>query len=66
MIASQVKEIMEDQGVTMRELVNRTGLSMQTVNRARGNMIGRCTLETLAVIAAALGAKTKDLYREES
>jgi len=65
MIASQLKEIMEDQGVTMRELVSRTGLSMQTVNRARGQMIGRCTLNTLATIAAALGVKAKDLFEED-
>lgn len=64
MIASQVKEIMEDQGVTMRELVSRTGLSMQTVNRARGDMIGRCTLDTLAAIAGALGCRVKDLFEE--
>lgn len=64
MIASRVKETMEAQGVTMRELIARTGLSMQTVNRARGPMIARCTLETLASIAGALGVTTKDLYEE--
>ncbi|WP_027190358.1 helix-turn-helix domain-containing protein [Fundidesulfovibrio putealis] len=64
MITSRVKETMESQGVTMRELISRTGLSMQTVNRARGAMISRCALETLAVIAGALKVKTKDLYEE--
>ena len=65
MIISRVKETMEGQGVTMRELMSRTGLSMQTVNRARGPMIARCTLETLATIAAALGVKVKALFEEE-
>ena len=65
MITSRVKEVMEGQGVTMRELVKRTGLSMQTVNRARGDLIGRCTLDTLATMATALGVKVKDLFEEE-
>ena len=64
MITSRVKETMEDQGVTMREFTARTGLSMQTVNRARGPMISRCTLETLAAIAGALGVEVKDLFEE--
>lgn len=64
MMLSRVKEVMKDQGVTMRELVNRTGLSMQTINRARGQMIGRCTLDTLATIAGALGCRVKDLFEE--
>ena len=64
MIVSRVKEVMQGQGITMRELVGRTGLSMQTVNRARGEMIGRCTLDTLATIAGALGVKVKDLFVE--
>ena len=38
---------------------------MQTVNRARGPMIVRCTLETLATIAVALGVKIKDLFDED-
>lgn len=65
MIVSRVKEVMQGQGITMRELVGRTGLSMQTVNRARGEMIGRCTLDTLATIARALGCRVKDLFKEE-
>lgn len=65
MITSRVKEVMKGQGITMRELVNRTGLSMQTINRARGDLIGRCTLDTLATISAALGTKVKDLFSED-
>jgi DNA-binding Xre family transcriptional regulator len=64
MLTSRVKKTMEDQGVTMRELTAKTGLSMQTVNRARGPMIDRCTLGTLATIAAALGVKVKELFEE--
>jgi len=64
MITSRVKETMKDKGITMRGLVSRTGLSMQTVNRARGQMIGRCTLDTLATIAGALGCRVKDLFEE--
>lgn len=65
MITSRVKEEMEGQGVTMRELVNRTGLSMQTINRARGPLISSCTLDTLRFIAGALDVKVKDLFTED-
>jgi len=65
MLKSKVKPAMSDANVTMRALVAKTGLSMQTVNRARGPMIVRCTLETLATIAVALGVKIKDLFDED-
>jgi len=64
MISSKVREVMDSQGVTVREVIERTGFAKETINRARGPMISRCTLETLAVIAGALGVKTKDLYDE--
>jgi DNA-binding Xre family transcriptional regulator len=41
-----------------------TGLSTCTIHRARGDMIGRCTLDTLTSIAGALGVKVKDLFEE--
>lgn len=64
MINSKVKEIMEEHGVTVRALAEKTGLALETVMRARGNMIGRCTLDTLAAIAAALGCQLKELFEE--
>lgn len=64
MITSKVKEIMEKQAVTVRSLAERTGLALETIMRARGPMIGRCTMDTLSIIAEALGVKTKNLYDE--
>jgi len=64
MLKSRIKEVMEQKGVTIRQLVSMTGLSSGTLHRARGDLIGRCTLDTLATIAAALGVKTKALYEE--
>lgn len=64
MIQSKVREVMEAQGMTVRKLMELTGLADGTILRARGPMIARCTLETLATIAGALGVKAKDLYEE--
>ena len=65
MLKSKVRQVMGEKGVTVREVVEKTGLAKETVNRARGPLVARCTLETLAIIATALGVKTKDLYEED-
>ncbi|MFU2210800.1 helix-turn-helix domain-containing protein [Solidesulfovibrio sp. C21] len=64
MITSLLKGLMEDRGMTVRGLAQAAGLTEKTIMRARGQMIGRCTLDTLATIAGALGVRTKDLYEE--
>ena len=65
MLKSRIKEVMEQKGVTIRQLVSITGLSSGTLHRARGDLIGRCTLDTLRVIATAMGVKVKDLFSED-
>ena len=65
MLTSHVRQVMEEKGLTVREVVEKTGLAKQTINRARGDLIGRCTLDTLATIAGALGTKAKDLFSED-
>lgn len=65
MIKSNLKEIMERLGVTYKQLEERTGLSSQTITRARGDLISECRLSTLAIIARALNVGTKDLYDEK-
>lgn len=64
MITSKVKNTMEEKDMTVRGLAERTGLALETIMRARGDMIGRCTLDTLASIAGALGCRVKDLFEE--
>ena len=64
MLSSNVSKIMTDKGVTYEAIQKTTGLSPQTVARARGPRIGTCTLNTLATIAAALGVRVKDLFEE--
>ena len=66
MIKSNLKEIMERLDVTYKQLEEITGVSSQTITRARGDMISECRLSTLEVIAKALGVATKDLYDEEN
>lgn len=63
-IRSNVKKIMEDQGVSCRKLAERTKLSKLIVERARKDDIKKCKLETLVIIANALGVSVKDLFDE--
>ena len=65
MIKSNLKEIMERLDVTYKRLEEKTGVSGQTITRARGEMISECRLSTLETIAKALGVSTKDLYDEK-
>lgn len=66
MFISKVREVMQDRGKTVKALVEASGLAKETINRARSPLIGRCTLETLATIAKALGCQVKDLFEEAS
>lgn len=65
MIKSNVKKLMDTLGVTYAQLEQKTGLSSQTITRARGHLISECRLSTLLSIAKALQVSTKDLYDEE-
>ncbi|UJX41095.1 helix-turn-helix transcriptional regulator [Desulfovibrio sp. JY] len=65
MLSSNLEKLMSEKEWTVRALAEATRLAPQTIMRARGDMIGRCTLDTLATIAVALGVRTKDLYEEE-
>lgn len=64
MIISNIKMMMKDQGVTIRALMGQTGLSNETILRARSEKIRLCRLETLEMIGRALGVGTKELYEE--
>ena len=64
MISSNIKEIMEDKGVTYVELERRTGLTNLTITRARSEMIRECKLSTLESIARALGVRIYDLFED--
>ncbi len=65
MIRSKLKDRMSDAGMTIQALADKTGLSTNTITRARGDLIGRCTLDTLRFIATAMGVKVKDLFEED-
>ena len=64
-IMSRVRDHMEQAGATVQGVAEKTGLSPQTIMRARGHRVGSCTLNTLAIIAGALGVRAKDLFEEE-
>jgi len=64
-ITSRVKALMLREKVTVAGMMAQTGLSNETIMRARDYRIGCCSLKTLATIAAALGVKIKDLFDED-
>lgn len=64
MTTSLLKGLMEDKAMTVRGMAQASGLTEKTIMRARGDMIGRCTLDTLATIAGALDCRVKDLFEE--
>jgi DNA-binding Xre family transcriptional regulator len=64
LIISKIKELMDEKKMTYAILEKATGLTNQTISRARDGRIGTCTLNTLATIAAALGVPVKDLFEE--
>lgn len=65
MFKSNVRELMDKKGKTIRDVVGDTGVSLGTVHRAtQDETIGGCQLNTLARIGEALGVKTKKLYEE--
>lgn len=65
MIKSNVKELLDKLGITYTQLEQKTGLSSQTITRARSNLISECRLSTLEVIAEALNVSVKDLFDYE-
>lgn len=67
-ITSLVSDIMERQGLTIRQLEDQTGLAPQTILRARKDgkeNIEACSLHTLARIAEYLDVSVKDLFKED-
>ena len=62
---SRVKEMMEDQKVTVRVLAEKQSMTIRTIMKARDdNHIRNCRLGTLEKIAQALGCRVKDLFEE--
>ena len=64
MIKSKVKRLMDEKKVSIRKMVLETGLSSGTLHRARGELIVKCTINTLERIAIVLGVNVKDLFEE--
>lgn len=63
---SNIKELMEKRGYTVRKVQEKADLSHLTIFRARDDQkIEQCTLRTLIRIAAALDVAVKDLFEED-
>lgn len=63
-ITSNVKQIMQDKGISIIALSNETKLSTKIIERARTDKIKLCKIETLAIIAKGLNVRLKDLFNE--
>ena len=65
MFKSNIRDLMNKKDMTVRDMVEKTGMSSRTIQRAvKDDSIETCELGTLARIGAALGVKTKWLYEE--
>lgn len=62
MIKSNVREIMAIRGMSVRQLVKKSGTAMQTVTNVRSNAIKGCQLSTLERIAEALEVSPHELF----
>ncbi len=67
MITSNLTYIMEREGFSINLLHEKTGVSRNTISRARSSKTIRfCSLDTLEKLAAALNCSPKQLYGYES
>lgn len=65
MIKSNLANLMKEKKITYRRLAELSGISGETINRARGALIYECKLSTLDALAKVLNVKIKDLFDEE-
>ncbi len=59
---SYLPQIMKQKRINIYQLIELTGLSKETITRARDHRIQHCSLLTLKKIADALEVSTQDLY----
>ena len=62
---SNLSTLMNDQKITIRELVKKTGVSSATIQKARDERIEHCRMGSLKKIADALGVKVQELFEED-
>jgi DNA-binding Xre family transcriptional regulator len=66
MFTSNVKALMKKKKITVRGMVETTGISSATINRARQDEgIAECRLSTLGRIASSIGIPVKKLFDGE-
>ena len=66
MIVSNLKNLMKEKKITMKQLEDMTGMSPSTINKARqDDGIAECRLSTLGRIATARGVPIKKLFDGE-
>ena len=66
MFTSNIKMLMNQKKLTMRDMETLTGMSLRTLNKARQDGgVAECRLSTLGRIATALGVPIKKLFDGE-
>lgn len=66
MFVSNIKQLMQDKKKNFQDMVIESGLSRQTIHKARQDEgISECRLSTLARIADALGVDVKETFERK-
>lgn len=66
MFVSNIKQLMQDKKKTFQDVVIESGLSRQTIHKARQDEgILECRLSTLIRIAEALGVDVKETFERK-
>ena len=61
---SNLAALMELKKISIRKLSEKTGLSPETISRARDERIASCQLETLVRIARSLDCSVLELFKD--
>jgi DNA-binding Xre family transcriptional regulator len=63
-MTSNLVQLMEQRGMTIRALAEQTGVSSATIQKARDSRIEQCRVGSLKKIADALGVNIQDLFAD--
>ena len=61
MIATKIKEIREEKGISQYRLAQLTGINRSTINRYENGLIQKVSFDNLIKICNALGVDVKEI-----
>lgn len=60
----KLEKLLEEKGMTVKELSKLTGISVKTLNKYKENNIKRMTFKTLNLLCQHLNCNTNDIIAE--